>query len=102
MKIIDKFQDKIKGILSGYDRMIIKGHLRQFFSPSGKMYFLSQENVLLKDFGEYAKRITGTIKEQVEKLAAERERPLVYLNSPKIAKEFTARDILKKIPLRED
>ena len=59
MKIIDKFQDKIKGILSGYDRMIIKGYLRQFFSTSGKMYFLSQENVLLKDFGEYAKRITG-------------------------------------------
>jgi len=41
---------------------------------------------LLKDFGEYAKRITGTIKEHVEKLAAERERPLMYLNSPKISK----------------
>lgn len=81
--------------------MIIKGHLRQFFSPSGKMHFLSQENVLLKDFGEYAKRVTGTIKEHVEKLAAERERPLMYLNSPKISKESTALDILKKDPVEE-
>ncbi|GAB6275297.1 MAG: hypothetical protein STSR0004_21620 [Peptococcaceae bacterium] len=99
MKIIEKFQDKIKGNLSGYDRMIIKGYLRQFFSTSGKMYFLSQENVLLKDFGEYAKGITGTIKEHVEKLAAKRQRPLMYLNSPKISKESTALDILKRDPV---
>jgi len=99
MKIIEKFQDKVKGNLSGYDRMIIKGYLRQFFSTSGKMYFISQENVLLKDFGEYAKRITGTIKGHVEKLAAERQRPLMYLNSPKISKESTALDILKRDPV---
>lgn len=73
MKIIEKFQDKIKGVLSGYDRMIIKGHLRQFFSPSGKMHYLSQENILLKDFGEYAKGVTTKIKEHVEKIAYEKE-----------------------------
>lgn len=77
MKITEKFQDKIKGNLSGYDRMIIKGYFRQLFSTSGKTYLLSQENVLLKNFGEYAKGITGTIKEHVEKLAAERQRPLL-------------------------
>jgi hypothetical protein len=49
MKIIDKFKDKINGVLSTFDRMILKGHLRQFFGPSGKMHFLSQENILLKD-----------------------------------------------------
>lgn len=101
MKIIEKFQDKIKGSLSGYDRMIIKGHLRQFFSPSGKMHYLSQENVMLKDFGEYTKGVTTKIKEHVEKMAVERERPLIYLNSPKISKEETALDILKKSSIDE-
>jgi hypothetical protein len=101
MKIIDKFQDKINGVLSGYDRMIIKGHLRQFFSPSGKMHFLSQENVLLKDFGEYAKITTDKIKEHVENIAQEHERPLIYLNSPKASKEHTAMDILKRYPVEE-
>jgi len=52
MKITEKFQDKIKGNLSGYDRMIIKGYFRQLFSTSGKTYFLSQENVLLKNLCE--------------------------------------------------
>lgn len=95
MKIIEKFQDKINGVLSTFDRMILKGHLRQFFSPSGKMHFLSQENVLLKDFGEYAKKVTGQIKEHVENLAQELQRPLIYQNSPKVSKEETALDVLK-------
>jgi hypothetical protein len=38
MKIIDKFKDKINGILSDFVRMIIKGHIRQFFSKSGNPY----------------------------------------------------------------
>lgn len=92
MKIIDKFEDKINGALSTFDRMILKGHLRQFFSPSGKMHFLSQENVLLKDFGEYAKGVTNQIKAHVENIAQELQRPLIYLYSPKVSKEGTALD----------
>ncbi len=66
--------------------MILKGHLRQFFSPSGKMHFLSQENVLLKDFGEYAKGVTNQIKAHVENMAQELQRPLIYLYSPKVSR----------------
>jgi len=101
MKIIEKFGDKIKGILSAFDRMIIKGHFLQFFSTSSKMYFLSQEGVLLKDFGEYAKGVTRQIKSHVENIAQELERPLIYLNSPKISKEGTAMDIQKRDPVEE-
>ena len=99
MKIIEKFKDKINGVLSTFDRMIIKGHIRQFFSTSGKMYFLSQENVLLKDFGTYAQTITARIKAHIELIASDMERPLVYLNSSKISKEGTALDILKQDPV---
>ena len=98
MKMIDKFGEKINGILSTFDRMILKGHLRQFFSPSGKTHFLSQENVLLKDLGEYAKKVTGQIKDYVENLAQVRQRPLIDLNSPKISKEESALDVLKRDP----
>lgn len=101
MKIIEKFKDKINGVLSTFDRMIIKGHIRQFFSTSGKMHFLSQENVLLKDFGTYAETITTGIKTHIEWIASDMERPLVYLNSSKISKEGTALDILKQNPVEE-
>ena len=101
MKIIDKFQDKINGVLSTFDRMILKGHIRQFFSNSGKMHFLSQENVLLKDFGDYAEKTTDTLKKHIEELAKKEERPLVYLHSSKISKEGTALGILKQDPVKE-
>ena len=58
MKSIDNYHDKIKGMLHGFDRIIFKGHLRQFFSPSGQKHFLSMENVLLKDYSDYAQSIT--------------------------------------------
>mgnify|MGYP007124370023 CR=1 FL=1 len=54
MLIIDKYKDEINGSLSTFDRMILKGHIRQFFSLSGKKHFLSQENLKYKDFGTYA------------------------------------------------
>jgi hypothetical protein len=101
MKIIDKFQEKINGILSGFDRMIIKGHILQLFSNSGKRYFLSQENVLLKDFADYAEKITKSLKENIEKIVKETERPSIYLPSSKTSKVGTAQDVLKRDPVKE-
>lgn len=101
MKIIEKFKDKINGVLTGFDRMIIKGHIMQLFSDSGKRYFLSQENVLLKDFSEYAEKITKALKENVDKILEETGRPYIYLPSSKTSKEGTAQDVLKRDPVEE-
>ncbi len=73
----------------------------QLFSDSGKRYFLSQENVLLKDFGEYAQKVTNSLKENVEKVIQEAGRPLIYLNSSKTSKEGTAQDVLKRDPVED-
>jgi len=59
--ILEQFQDKINGTFSFFDRMIIKGHIRQFFSPSGKKHFLSYNNVLLMDFPAYAEQVTSSL-----------------------------------------
>ncbi|NDO70423.1 hypothetical protein FMM80_17950 [Schaedlerella arabinosiphila] len=45
--ILEQFQKKINGTFAFFDRMIIKGYLFPFFSVSGRMYFLSQMNLLL-------------------------------------------------------
>lgn len=99
--ILEQFNEKINGTFSFFDRMIIKGHIRPFFSPSGKGFFLSEQNVLLKDFSAYANQVTDGIVAHVEKLAADAGRPLKYLNSPKISKEQTALDILAQDSITE-
>lgn len=99
--ILEQYKDKINGTFSFFDRIIIKGHIRQFFSPSGKKYFLSQKNILLKDFSSYADQVTNDIVAHVEAFTASLKRPLVYLTSAKIPKEQTALDILKESPVEE-
>ena len=97
--ILEQYNDKINGTFSFFDRMIIKGHIRQFFSSSGKKYFLSEQNILLKDFSAYANRVTDDIVSYVETFTSSQNRPLVYLSSAKTPKEQTALDILREDPV---
>ncbi len=99
MKIIEKYQDKINGVLSTFDRIIIKGHIRQFYSPSGKRHFLSANNILYKDFGSYANNVTEHLKSHVKQLTDNLSRPYIYLNLPKISKESTALQVLNDNPI---
>ena len=99
--ILEQYKDKINGTFSFFDRMIIKGHIRQFFSTSGKGFFLSEQNVLLKDFSAYANHVTADIVSHAQKLAASENRPLLYLPSSQTSKEQTALQILQEQPLED-
>ena len=99
--ILEQFQDKINGTFSFFDRMIMKGHIRQFFSTSGKGFFLSEQNVLFKDFSAYANQVTTDIVSHVKSMAASEKRPLIYLASSKDSKEQTALEILQNQPVDE-
>lgn len=93
--ILEQYGDKINGTFSFFDRMIIKGHIFQLFSLSGRKFFLSSLGVLLKDFPSYANQVT------MENMAASQSRPLIYLTSSKLPKEQTALDVLKTNPVTE-
>lgn len=99
--ILEQYDDKINGTFSFFDRIILKGHIRQFFSASGKKYFLSEQNVLLKDFSSYANHITENLVSYVEKYTSDQKRPLIYLSSPKSSKEAVAKSVLQEDPVDE-
>lgn len=77
MKMIEKFKDKIKGCLSTFDRIIFKGHFCFMHKKENRYYLLSQEKVLLKDFGKFAQKVTGQIKDNAIKIAEEANRPYI-------------------------
>lgn len=79
--------------------MILTGHLRPFFNAM--LYFLSSQNVLLKDYGSYAQQVTNHIKDHVCGYTNSLSRPLVYLSSPKTSKEQTALKCLNDSPVSE-
>lgn len=65
------------------------------------LYFLSEENILLKDYGGYAQKMTSDIKQHVFHYTQSLSRPMIYLNSPKTSKEETALKCLKDSPVED-
>jgi hypothetical protein len=95
-QFIQRFSDKITGVLNGFDRLILRGTLRQISYVRGMKGFpgfLWHQQVLLKDFGPYAQKITKQLKEASCQAARTQQRPIIYLRSSKTDKQAEAKKI---------
>jgi hypothetical protein len=93
---IQHHQANVTGTLEGFDRVRLRGTLRQFCYTQGLFSFLCASSILLKDFVGYAKGITEQIREQAKLDAQQSSRPYVYLRSSRTSKEQLARDIAQR------
>ena len=59
-KFIQQHAEKVTGVVSGFDRLVLRGSLRMLSYTAGMMGFLSAMGVLLKDFGEYVETMETT------------------------------------------
>jgi hypothetical protein len=96
---VQKHRDKITGILSCFDRMILKGYL-PFTYPLAMEGFLARHNILIKDFPKLAKEQSTTLKEHARRLAEQAGRPFIPLPY-KIRKEDHARRLAEKDGITE-
>ena len=94
-------ESKIKGALSGFDRVRFRGTLRMLANTKGMSCFLSIVGVLLKEFKEWSIELTDRIRRASAELAGERQRPVIYLYSCHTDKEAMARDIAKRDGITE-
>ena len=99
-EFIAKHQDKIAGTLSGFDRLVFRGHLRSIGHPDGMMSYLWTNQILLKNFGDHVEKVTERLKEASLAEAKASKRPVQYLNSSQIDKEAIARSILARDGVR--
>ena len=97
---VARHADKITGILSGFDRLIFRGHLLPLCYESGVRAFLASQGVLLKDFGRYVEGVTGSIRDAATRVLERRGRPTRYLESSRTSKEQVAREFLAAEPIR--
>lgn len=61
MNIIEKYSEKIRGILTGFDRIIINGYSRQLNNCHQFLYYLIQNNCNLVDFNKFAEEHTSSL-----------------------------------------
>src|SRR5213075_2578344 len=94
---IQRHQSKILGVLSGFDRLVFRGNIRQVAGAKGMMGFLRWHGILLKHFDVYAKTITERVRAAAEStLERAGRRRVEFLASPQINKEERALAIARE------
>jgi hypothetical protein len=92
-KFIQRFSDQVIGTLNGYDRLLIHGNIRRLCYAIGMKDYLWEKGILLKDFGDFAEKVTKEVNDSVRNYADRKKRPLLHLESLKINKESVALQI---------
>jgi len=92
---LNRFSDSITGVLSGFDRLRLRGTLRHLFQPTVMEAYLNACRILIKDFGTFAHALTARLKAAAYASAHQAGRPFRYLPSSQISKEALARQIAR-------
>ncbi len=90
---IQKHLDSVIGVVSGFDRLVLRGTIRGMAYAAGLKHYLDRTDILLKDFGDYAEAVTQKVKAAVLGAAERQKRPVIYLPSAKTSKEELAHAI---------
>ena len=98
MNIIEQNQEKINGILSTFDRVIINGYLLNLCNYRQFLYYLIQSKVKLKEFDTFATSQTNSLCNHIDEYIKSNNCETIHLNSGKIDKNEIVRDKLEKNP----
>lgn len=97
---LQRFALVVSGVLSGWDRVVFKGRLRQLYSPEGMNCYAAANHVRYLDFKAHAKEVTRQVLAASMVESAKAAGRFQYLGSSQSSKEEAARAILKRCPTR--
>ena len=95
---LDRFSTEIKGIISGFDRIVIKGIFKNLNYVKGMLSFLLSQKIYFVNFSEYVLNKATEFKQKSYAYIKKLERPIIYLPSSGIRKNEYA----KKISIKEN
>ncbi|MGH8568332.1 MAG: hypothetical protein ACREXU_10015 [Gammaproteobacteria bacterium] len=98
-KFIARYRSLVTAVLSGFDRLVFRGHLLPLMRDGGMFFFLEAAGVRLLDYKKFVLTTTERLKEAALAEAHKLDRPVRYLESPAIDKEALARQLLAEHPL---
>ena len=98
---LSRHREQITGVISGFDRVVFRGLLRQLSYSDGLLSFLNYRGVRLVDFRDFVTGLTSRIVKASEGLAQKYDRPFKYLQSSNERKEDIVRTLLKKNPVEQ-
>jgi hypothetical protein len=100
-RFLQRHEDRVIGVLSGFDRVLFQGTLRSLSYLNGLEAFLATFRVLYKNFGSFWEGLSEQIKNHAHALAEAQGRPFQYLESSAVSKEAIAQEIRERDGIRE-
>jgi hypothetical protein len=98
-KFIARFGSLVTATLSGFDRLVFRGHLQPLHADRGMYAFLCRAGVRLLDFKRFVTTTSERLKNAALAPAHRRDRPIRYLASSATSKEDLAKQLLAEHPV---
>jgi hypothetical protein len=93
--LLDRYADRIRGVLSCYDRVVIQGTLPGICYPAGMASYLTAHGIRLFDYPRFAEPLRDEIRANAERLAAEHGIEIEFVRRPDaFRKEDRIRQVL--------
>ena len=101
-KFIQKYEEKISGCISCFDRIIISGSLNKWGYKDGMFSYLMRNNIRIMDFQKFGKGYTDKLKENIEKIAKAEAIEIEHIRNPgKFDKEKEVKKAIEKTNKQE-
>jgi len=94
MLLTDRYADKISGVLSCFDRVVIRGTLPKFCYAQGMGGFLSYNQIRIFDYPRFAEPLRDELRDNAERVANESGLEIEFIRKKNFRKEDRIRDIL--------
>jgi hypothetical protein len=95
-RFLERYHDRMEGILSGFERVVFRGSLTSINYPAALQAWLNSQGIVLQDCQGKFKELSKEIKEGGQALAEQQKRSYRYIWWPKESKEDWARSIQEK------
>ena len=97
MMIPERYQDKISGTLSCYDRMILQGTLPGWCYDQGMTAFLYARQIKIFDYTKFAQTLKDNVRENAERIAQESGIEIEFIRKlDAFRKEARIKEIIKE------
>src|SRR5271165_6968110 len=94
--LTERYDDRIAGVLSCYDRVVITGTLPGVCYAGGMTRYLNANGIRIFDYPEFAKTLRDRVRDCAASLAAEAGVTIEHIAKPHIRKEAVVARVLER------
>lgn len=94
--LLERYDEKINGVLSCWDRVIIQGTIPNFCYSAGMTSYLYEHDIRIFDYPKFAEPLRDQIRHNAEQLAENNGLSIEFIRKSSESKEKHIQDIIKK------